>query len=102
MKTGRPQKLLEEHLTQLEDRCREKEGQRVDLELKLTEVKDNLKKSLAGGMLGASVESRTTVKASTPQVRHPTSGPGSTAEDLPVKCSKTVNKHPLVAQKTNI
>lgn len=33
-----------------------KEGERVDLELKLTQVKENLKKSLAGGELGAPTE----------------------------------------------
>lgn len=44
----------------LEDSCRVKEGERVDLELKLTQVKENLKKSLAGGELGAATESKPT------------------------------------------
>ncbi|KAG9272731.1 actin filament-associated protein 1-like 1 isoform X1 [Astyanax mexicanus] len=48
--------VLEERVAQLEESCRLKEGERVDLELKLTEVKENLKKSLAGGALGAPVE----------------------------------------------
>lgn len=52
-------------MTQLEDSCRVKEGERVDLELKLTQVKENLKKSLAGGELGAPVESKPTNKVLT-------------------------------------
>ncbi|XP_072562695.1 actin filament-associated protein 1-like 1 isoform X2 [Paramormyrops kingsleyae] len=90
--TGRPQKLLEARLAQLEECCREKEGQRVDLELKLTEVKENLKKSLAGGMLGASVESRTTGKASTPQVERKKSESPNSNADLPVSMGSEIRK----------
>ncbi|KAJ8014954.1 hypothetical protein DPEC_G00021130 [Dallia pectoralis] len=43
---------------QLEEACRGKESERVDLELRLTQVKENLKKSLAGGTLGAPVETK--------------------------------------------
>lgn len=53
---------LEECVAQLEDSCRVKEGERVDLELKLTQVKENLKKSLAGGDLGAPTETKPTNK----------------------------------------
>uniref|UniRef100_A0A673W3E6 Actin filament-associated protein 1-like 1 n=1 Tax=Salmo trutta TaxID=8032 RepID=A0A673W3E6_SALTR len=42
-----------ERVSQLEKACRGKESERVDLELCLTQVKDNLQKSLAGGALGA-------------------------------------------------
>ncbi|XP_073211932.1 actin filament-associated protein 1-like 1 isoform X5 [Lepidochelys kempii] len=42
-------KELEERVAALEEQCKGKEEQRVDLELKLTEVKDRLKQSLAGG-----------------------------------------------------
>ncbi|XP_063059851.1 actin filament-associated protein 1-like 1b isoform X2 [Engraulis encrasicolus] len=58
--TAMKQKTLEQRLAKLEDRCREKESERVDLELRLTEVKENLKKSLAGGMLGPPIESKPT------------------------------------------
>ena len=51
-----------ERLSQLEELCRGKEAERVDLELRLTQVKDNLKKSLAGGALGAPVEGQPTSK----------------------------------------
>lgn len=49
-------------MSQLDDACRAKEAQRVDLELRLTQVQGNLKKSLAGGTLGASVEAKPPVK----------------------------------------
>lgn len=49
---------LGEHVAELEESCRVKEGERVDLELKLTQVKENIKKSLAGGVLGAPVETK--------------------------------------------
>lgn len=41
----------EKRLAQLETLCKEKEEERVELELRLTEVKENLKKSLARGAL---------------------------------------------------
>ncbi|CAG11747.1 unnamed protein product, partial [Tetraodon nigroviridis] len=40
---------LEQRLARLETLCKQKEEERVELELKLTEVKENLKKSLARG-----------------------------------------------------
>uniref|UniRef100_A0A8C5MLW5 Actin filament-associated protein 1-like 1 n=1 Tax=Leptobrachium leishanense TaxID=445787 RepID=A0A8C5MLW5_9ANUR len=53
---GKQQQELEARLTALEDHCKENEKSRVELELQLTEVKENLKKSLAGGpSLGLSV-----------------------------------------------
>uniref|UniRef100_A0A4W5L457 Uncharacterized protein n=1 Tax=Hucho hucho TaxID=62062 RepID=A0A4W5L457_9TELE len=53
---------LSERVSQLEEACRGKESERVDLELRLTQVKDNLKKSLAGGALGAPGESKSSSK----------------------------------------
>lgn len=50
---------LEQRVAVLEERCRQKEESRVDLELKLTEVKEQLKQSLAGGpALGLAVTSK--------------------------------------------
>lgn len=50
---------LEQRVAVLEEQCREKEERRVDLELKLTEVKERLKQSLAGGpALGLAVTSK--------------------------------------------
>ncbi|XP_038843195.1 actin filament-associated protein 1-like 1 [Salvelinus namaycush] len=53
---------LSERVSQLEEACRGKESERVDLELRLTQVKDNLQKSLAGGALGAPGESKPSSK----------------------------------------
>ncbi|KAK2115416.1 hypothetical protein P7K49_006042 [Saguinus oedipus] len=53
----KPQAVLEEKLKQLEEECRQKEAERVSLELELTEVKESLKKALAGGVtLGLAIE----------------------------------------------
>lgn len=49
---------LGEYLAQLEESCQTKESERVDLEIKLSQVKENLKKSLAGGALGSPVETK--------------------------------------------
>lgn len=50
---------LEQQVAVLEEQCRQKEERRVDLELKLTEVKERLKQSLAGGpALGLAVTSK--------------------------------------------
>uniref|UniRef100_A0A8B9PWS4 Actin filament-associated protein 1-like 1 n=1 Tax=Apteryx owenii TaxID=8824 RepID=A0A8B9PWS4_APTOW len=46
---GQKLQELEQRVAELEEQCRHKEERRVDLELKLTEVKERLKQSLAGG-----------------------------------------------------
>uniref|UniRef100_A0A8C2CC32 Actin filament-associated protein 1-like 1 n=1 Tax=Cyprinus carpio TaxID=7962 RepID=A0A8C2CC32_CYPCA len=87
--TDKQQKAMEQHLAQLEESCRQREAERVDLELRLTEVKEKLKKSLTGGMLGAPVESIPTIKV-----------PGKKKEDIyngatvPVNCASEIKKRP--------
>lgn len=49
---------LDQRLARLETLCKQKEEDRVELELKLTEVKDNLKKSLARGSTGPPTEKK--------------------------------------------
>ncbi|TRZ03795.1 hypothetical protein DNTS_027791 [Danionella cerebrum] len=62
-KAAEPQKkALEQHLVQLEESCRLKEDERVDLELRLTEVKEKLKKSLTGGLLEAPAQAKAPLK----------------------------------------
>ncbi|KAM9311598.1 actin filament-associated protein 1-like 1 [Gastrophryne carolinensis] len=57
--TGKQQQALEARLATLEEQCKDNEKSRVDLELQLSEVKENLKKSLAGGpSLGLAVTSK--------------------------------------------
>lgn len=53
---------LNKRANQLDEACRAKEAERVDLELRLTQVQENLKKSLAGGALGAPVEAKPPIK----------------------------------------
>ncbi|XP_047194802.1 actin filament-associated protein 1 isoform X5 [Hippoglossus stenolepis] len=48
---------LTERLKKVEEQCRQKEEERVNLELELTEVKESLKKALSGGVtLGLTIE----------------------------------------------
>lgn len=58
---------LEDKLKRLEEECKQREAERVSLELELTEVKESLKKALAGGVtLGLAIEPRS--GTSSPQV----------------------------------
>ncbi|KAJ8408862.1 hypothetical protein AAFF_G00246800 [Aldrovandia affinis] len=100
--TGKQKKVLEECLAQLEEKCRGKEEERVDLELRLTVVKENLKKSLAGGALGAPGESKPASKVLVPeQYRSNIRDKGNKAESpyseasLPVNCASEMRKRPL-------
>ncbi|XP_041132660.1 actin filament-associated protein 1-like isoform X5 [Polyodon spathula] len=58
--TGRKsQTVLEDKLKRLEDECKQKETERVNLELEVTEVKESLKKAMNGGVtLGLTIEPR--------------------------------------------
>lgn len=53
---------LEQRFARLETLCKQKEEERVELELKLTEVKENLKKSLARGSAGPPTENKLILK----------------------------------------
>ncbi|XP_066135197.1 actin filament-associated protein 1 isoform X1 [Saccopteryx bilineata] len=78
------QLVLEEKLKALEEECRQKESERVSLELELTEVKESLRKALAGGItLGLAIEPRSgTSSPQSPGLRHRTleSSPLSSCE----------------------
>ncbi|XP_016376841.1 actin filament-associated protein 1-like 1 [Sinocyclocheilus rhinocerous] len=87
--TDKQQKAMEQHLAQLEESCRQKEAERVDLELRLTEVKDKLKKSLTGGMLGAPVESKPTIKVPVKKKEGIYKG-----AIVPVNCASEMKKRP--------
>ncbi|XP_064820886.1 actin filament-associated protein 1-like 1 [Oncorhynchus masou masou] len=88
--TGKQQKQLEKRFAHLEENCRGKEGERVDLELRLTEVKENLKKSLAGGVLGPPTESKPPRKVQISKVDHLYS-----EASMPVNCAAEMRKRPL-------
>ncbi|XP_039976013.1 actin filament-associated protein 1-like 1 isoform X1 [Xiphias gladius] len=79
---------LNKRLSHLEEACRSKEAERVDLELRLNQVKENLKKSQAGGALGAPVEAKPPVKASSKK------GQNIYSESLPVNCVSEMRRRP--------
>lgn len=59
---------LSERLKKVEEECRVKEEERVNLELEMTEVKESLKKALSGGVtLGLTIQPK--AGSSGPQVR---------------------------------
>ncbi|XP_030886860.1 actin filament-associated protein 1 isoform X3 [Leptonychotes weddellii] len=78
------QVVLEDKLKRLEEECKQKEAERVNLELELTEVTESLKKALAGGVtLGLAIEPRSgTSSPQSPVFRHRTleSSPMSSCE----------------------
>ncbi|XP_031158390.1 actin filament-associated protein 1-like 1 isoform X2 [Sander lucioperca] len=80
---------LNKRVSQLEDACRAKEVERVELELRLTQVQENLKKSLAGGALGAPVEVKPPVQASSKKTQNIYS------DSLPVNCASEMRRRPL-------
>ncbi|XP_032559203.1 actin filament-associated protein 1-like 1 isoform X1 [Chiroxiphia lanceolata] len=92
---------LEQRVAALEEQCRQKEERRVDLELKLTEVKEQLKQSLAGGpALGLAV----TTKAENGEATNKPNG--SPPEHLvPVNCAAELRKRSpsiIPANKGNV
>ncbi|XP_030216619.1 actin filament-associated protein 1-like 1 [Gadus morhua] len=78
----------EQRLAQLEVVCKEREEERVELELRLTEVKENLKKSLAGGALGPPTDSRNSIKAQGRKVEK------VYTESVPVNSASELRKRP--------
>ncbi|KAK9406645.1 actin filament-associated protein 1-like 1 [Crotalus adamanteus] len=87
-KSGKELKELEQRVAALEEQCKTNEARRVDLELKLTAVKDQLKQSLAGGpALGLTVNTKTENKDTVTQPN------GNPPENLvPVNCASEMRK----------
>ncbi|XP_072523672.1 actin filament-associated protein 1 isoform X2 [Salminus brasiliensis] len=82
----RSQASLTERLKKVEDECKLKEEERVNLELELTEVKESLKKALNGGVtLGLTIEPKTS--SSSPQ--------------SPVLMKRTVDNSPISSCDTS-
>ncbi|KAM3869580.1 actin filament-associated protein 1-like 1 [Diretmus argenteus] len=78
----------ERRLAQLEALCKQKEEERVELELRLTGVKENLKKSLAGGALGPPTDTTISAKAQGTKVEKVYS------ESVPVNTASELRKRP--------
>uniref|UniRef100_A0A803SUR2 Actin filament-associated protein 1 n=1 Tax=Anolis carolinensis TaxID=28377 RepID=A0A803SUR2_ANOCA len=91
----KPLIILEDKLKKLEEECKLKESERVSLELELTEVKENLKKALAGGItLGLAIEPKSgTSTAQSPVLKHQTleNSPISSCDTSDTETSVPVN-----------
>ncbi|KAM4049768.1 actin filament-associated protein 1 isoform 3-T3 [Anomaloglossus baeobatrachus] len=89
------QAMLEDKFKKLEEECKLKETDRVNLELELTEVKESLKKAMAGGItLGLAIEPKNgTSRPQSPVLRHRTveNSPISSCDTSDAECSLPVN-----------
>uniref|UniRef100_A0A7N9AQL4 Actin filament-associated protein 1-like 1 n=1 Tax=Mastacembelus armatus TaxID=205130 RepID=A0A7N9AQL4_9TELE len=88
MKSGGGQRKIRLRLAELEMLCKQKEEERVELELKLTEVKENLKKSLARGALGPPTDTKISAKAQGNKVEKVHN------ETVPVNSASELRKRP--------
>lgn len=79
---------LEQRLCDLETQLKQKEDERVELELRLTEVKENLRKSLARGSAAPPLDCKIVTK---PQSNKPER---IYMESLPVNCAAELRKRP--------
>lgn len=79
---------VEKQVAELETLCKQKEEERVELELRLTEVKENLKKSLARGALGPPTDTKINVKAQGSKVEK------VYMETVPVNAASELRKRP--------
>ncbi|NXV04069.1 AF1L2 protein, partial [Cettia cetti] len=91
-------KSLEQRLKEIEEECKRKESQRVDLELSLVEVKENLKKAESGPVtLGTAVDT-THLENTAPRAK--SASPGNSAENSPVNSATALKNRPLSVMVT--
>lgn len=91
------QAALETRLKQKDEACREAERRRVDVELQLVEVKENLKKAESGPFLGTTLDLQDTSKAATlPPSVHLSSSP-SASSPSPSPTPKALNTNSTVS-----
>ncbi|XP_023681194.1 actin filament-associated protein 1 isoform X4 [Paramormyrops kingsleyae] len=82
----RSQATLAEKLKKVEDECKVKEEERVNLELELTEVKESLKKAMNGGItLGLTIEPKS----------------GTSSPQSPVTLRRTMDNSPVSSCDTS-
>ncbi|XP_059586112.1 actin filament-associated protein 1-like 2 isoform X5 [Alligator mississippiensis] len=88
----------EEKLKEIEEACKRKESRRVDLELSLVEVKENLKKAESGPVtLGTAVDT-THLENAAPKVK--IASPASSADNSPVNSATALKNRPLSVMVT--
>ncbi|KAF1504301.1 Actin filament-associated protein 1-like 2, partial [Megadyptes antipodes antipodes] len=91
-------KVLEQRLKEIEEECKRKESQRVDLELSLVEVKENLKKAESGPVtLGTAVDT-THLENAAPRAK--SASPANSAENSPVNSATALKNRPLSVMVT--
>lgn len=86
--TERRKPFLNKRVSELDEACRVKEAERVDLELRLTQVKENLQKSLEGGAMAAPGQTKPPVKASNKKHQN------VYTNTLPVNCASELRRRP--------
>ncbi|XP_054132754.1 actin filament-associated protein 1-like 2 isoform X1 [Melozone crissalis] len=93
-------KSLEQRLKEIDEECKRKESQRVDLELSLVEVKENLKKAESGPVtLGTAVDT-THLENTAPRVQAKSASPANSAENSPVNSATALKNRPLSVMVT--
>ncbi|NXP15578.1 AF1L2 protein, partial [Thinocorus orbignyianus] len=91
-------KSLEQRLKEIEEECKRKESRRVDLELSLVEVKENLKKAESGPVtLGTAVDT-THLENAAPRAK--SASPASSVENSPVNSATALKNRPLSVMVT--
>ncbi|TFK09838.1 GTP-binding protein 2 [Platysternon megacephalum] len=84
---------VEQKLKEIDEECKKKESRRVDLELSLVEVKENLKKAESGPVtLGTAVDT-THLENASPKVKM--ASPASSTENSPVNSATALKNRPL-------
>ncbi|XP_065494904.1 actin filament-associated protein 1-like 2 isoform X2 [Caloenas nicobarica] len=98
MLIGSTDKSLEQRLKEIEEECKRKESRRVDLELSLVEVKENLKKAESGPVtLGTAVDT-THLENAAPRAK--SGSPANSAENSPVNSATALKNRPLSVMVT--
>ncbi|NXP17961.1 AF1L2 protein, partial [Scytalopus superciliaris] len=93
-------KSLEQRLKEIDEECKKKEGQRVDLELSLVEVKENLKKAESGPVtLGTAVDT-THLENAAPRIQVKSASPANSTENSPVNSATALKNRPLSVMVT--
>ncbi|XP_054688372.1 actin filament-associated protein 1-like 2 isoform X4 [Grus americana] len=97
---GSTDKSLEQRLKEIEEECKRKESRRVDLELSLVEVKENLKKAESGPVtLGTAVDT-THLENAAPRIQAKSASPANSPENSPVNSATALKNRPLSVMVT--
>ncbi|XP_032081763.1 actin filament-associated protein 1-like 2 [Thamnophis elegans] len=89
---------MEQKLKEIEEECKRKEDQRVDLELRLVETKENLRKAESGPVtLGTTVDT-TQMENTSPKMK--VANPTNNSENSPVNSAVALKNRPLSVMVT--